>query len=145
MKKATFLLWFLAQTLCFGQQYSIDWHKIAGGGGTGAGGNFTVSGAIGQPDASAPMNGGSFSLTGGFWVVAQTEPFLGEPALYIASAGGAVIIFWQDSAGWSLQQNANLAAPAGWSAAGGWSLLNGTNYLTIPNPSGNWFYRLKHG
>ncbi|HXR05029.1 MAG TPA: hypothetical protein VN836_10025, partial [Verrucomicrobiae bacterium] len=36
------------------QQYSIDWHKVAGGGGTSSGGTFAVSGTIGQPDAGGP-------------------------------------------------------------------------------------------
>ena len=33
------------------QQYSIDWYKIAGGGGTSTGGTYAVSGTIGQHDA----------------------------------------------------------------------------------------------
>ena len=34
-------------------QFSIDWHTIDGGGGSSAGENFSLSGTIGQPDASA--------------------------------------------------------------------------------------------
>ena len=49
-----------------GQSYSIDWNKVAGGGGVSTGGVYTVTGTIGQPDAGA-MTGGSYSLTGGFW------------------------------------------------------------------------------
>ena len=30
------------------QSYSIDWYKIAGGGGTSTGGTYQVSGTIGQ-------------------------------------------------------------------------------------------------
>jgi hypothetical protein len=48
-------------------QFSISWFTIDGGGGTSTGGNFTLSGTIGQPDAGAPLTGGNFSLTGGFW------------------------------------------------------------------------------
>ena len=33
------------------QPYSIDWFKIAGGGGTSTGGNYSLSGTIGQHDA----------------------------------------------------------------------------------------------
>jgi len=33
------------------QTYSIDWYKIAGGGGTSTGGVYAVSGTIGQHDA----------------------------------------------------------------------------------------------
>ena len=48
-------------------QLSITWSTIDGGGGTSSGGAFTLRGTIGQHDASAPMTGGTFSLTGGFW------------------------------------------------------------------------------
>ena len=33
-----------------------------------SGGEFELSGTIGQPDAGATMTGGDFELTGGFWV-----------------------------------------------------------------------------
>lgn len=47
--------------------YRIDRSTIDGGGGMRAtGGDFELSGTIGQPDAGA-MNGGAFELTGGFW------------------------------------------------------------------------------
>ena len=49
------------------QSYSIDWYKIAGGGGTSTGAIYTVTGTIGQPDAGGAMTGGNYSLTGGFW------------------------------------------------------------------------------
>jgi hypothetical protein len=40
---------------------------VDGGGGTSTGGVYTLSGTIGQPDASAAMTGGAYTLTGGFW------------------------------------------------------------------------------
>jgi len=46
-----------------GQSYSIDWYKIAGGGGTSTGATYQVIGTIGQPDASGAMSGGNYSLT----------------------------------------------------------------------------------
>ncbi|MDX2131029.1 MAG: hypothetical protein SFY69_03120 [Planctomycetota bacterium] len=48
-------------------QPTIDWYTIDGGGGTSSGASFVLSGTIGQPDAGV-MSGGSFTLTGGFWV-----------------------------------------------------------------------------
>ena len=33
-------------------QYRIAWHTIDGGGGTSSGGRYTLTGAIGQPDAA---------------------------------------------------------------------------------------------
>jgi hypothetical protein len=46
--------------------YDLSWYTIDGGGGTSTGGDFTLSGTIGQPDAGT-MSGGSFDLAGGFW------------------------------------------------------------------------------
>jgi hypothetical protein len=42
-----------------------------------------------------------------------------------------------------LQQNSNLAAPAGWAPSGySISTSNGTNSVTITPPTGNLFFRL---
>ena len=75
-----FLALCLALTFCLlaqfdvqAQNYSIGWHKIAGGGGTSTNGPHSISGTIGQPDAGT-MSGGNFSLTGGFWgIVAAVQ------------------------------------------------------------------------
>ena len=48
------------------QIYSIDWHKVAGGGGTSTGGLYSISGTIGQHDAGGPLTDGNYSVTGGF-------------------------------------------------------------------------------
>jgi hypothetical protein len=140
---AMVMLW-ASLLVCQAQSYSIDWHKIAGGGGTGAGGNYFVSGTIGQHDASAPMSSGNYSLTGGFWVLTQAVQTPGAPTLYISSADHVVTISWQDVAGWSLQQNSDLTSPGGWSASSGVSPVNGTNYLTLTYPAGYLFFRLAH-
>jgi len=55
---------FCALTMTATAQYQIDWYKIAGGGGTSTGGVYSVSGTIGQPDAST-MSGGNYTLQGG--------------------------------------------------------------------------------
>jgi len=125
------------------QSYTIDWYKIAGGGGTSTGGTYTVSGTIGQPDASGAMSGGNYSVTGGFWALIQVVQTPGAPTLYISHSGNSVTLYWQDVTGWTLHQNSNLTTPiASWAASSTPTLTNGTNYLTIANPSGNGFYRL---
>lgn len=49
--------------------YDLSWYTFDGGGtAAAAGGSFSLAGTIGQPDAGT-MNGGSFTLTGGFWAV----------------------------------------------------------------------------
>ena len=52
-------------------QLSISWFTIDGGGGTSAGGAFTLSGTIGQPDAGV-LTGGTFAVNGGFWAGSNT-------------------------------------------------------------------------
>lgn len=125
------------------QSYSIDWYKIAGGGGTSTGGTYTVSGTIGQPDASGAMTGGNYSLTGGFWALYQLVQTPGAPTLYLSSAGKVVTVYWQNVTGWNLHQNGNLVTPiASWAASGIPTLNGSTNYLSLTNPVGNLFFRL---
>ena len=131
-----------ALTVC-AQSYSIDWYKVAGGGGTSTGGTYAVSGTIGQHDAGGPMTGGNYSLTGGFWALISVLQIPGAPTLYISHSGDAVTVYWQAVSGWSLQQNANLAT-ANWTTSSGVTTSNGTNYLNVVNPSGNLFFRLAH-
>ena len=126
------------------QQYSIDWYKIAGGGGTSTGGTYQVSGTIGQPDASGAMTGGNYSLTGCFWSLIAVVQTSGAPTLYITHSGNTVTIYWQNVSDWSLQQNSNLAASAGWSASSSVTTTNGTNYLNLTSPTGNLFFRLRN-
>jgi hypothetical protein len=50
------------------QDFSVDWYTVDGGGEMfTAGGDFELSGTIGQPDAGTAMTGGDFEITGGFW------------------------------------------------------------------------------
>jgi len=144
MKKILLVLSLLVSASSFAQSYSIDWYKVAGGGGTSTGGTFQVSGTIGQPDASSAMTGGNFSVTGGFWSIINVVQTPGAPPLNISHSGSTVTVYWQNVAGWNLQQNGNLTTPAGWSASAGITTSNGTNYLNLVNPAGNQFFRLKN-
>jgi hypothetical protein len=68
----------------------------------------------------------------------------GAPTLYVSHAGSTVTVFWQNVSGWNLIQSGNLTTPmASWSASSSPTLSNGTNSLTITNPAGNLFFRLK--
>jgi hypothetical protein len=133
------------------QTYSIDWYKVAGGGGTSSGasggGVYSVSGTIGQQDAtsSGALTGGGYSLTGGFWSLIAAVPSAGAPSLAIKYVQpDSVVVSWPASAtGYTLQQNSNLAAPKSWVASGyAITTANGTNSITITPPSGNLFFRL---
>src|ERR1039458_940445 len=127
------------------QSYSVDWYKIAGGGGTSTGGLYSVSGTIGQPDASGAMTGGSYSFTGGFWSLINVVQTTGAPTLSITHSGNSVIVSWPTpSASWTLQQNGNL--PGGSWATSGYlvSTNGGINSITITLSAGNLFFRLSN-
>ena len=57
--------------------FAIDWWTVDGGGEMWTtGGDFELSGTIGQPDASTTiMSGGDFELAGGFWAGAAEDEF----------------------------------------------------------------------
>jgi hypothetical protein len=62
-----------------GGGYELSWWTIDGGGITFAtGGSFDLGSTIGQPDASNPLTGGAFSLTGGFWFAPACVPTNGD-------------------------------------------------------------------
>ena len=67
MKRVSIVLalWVLASA-CFAD-YSIDWHTTDGGGGTSSGGDYVLTGTIGQPDADR-MASCDYHLSGGFWL-----------------------------------------------------------------------------
>ena len=143
MKISLFLAALIAWPLCLcAQTYTIDWYKVAGGGGTSTNATYQVNGTIGQPDAGGPLTGGNYSVTGGYWALIQVVQVPGAPTLYITRSGTTVKVFWQNVGTWVLEQNGNLTVPAGWSNSSGVTTSSGTNYLTIPNPTGNQFFKL---
>jgi hypothetical protein len=66
--------------------------------------------------------------------------------LSITHSGNSVTVSWPLAAnGFALQQNNNVANPAGWSAYGGTvSTASGTNSITINSATGTLFFRLTH-
>ena len=89
MKKLLLLFGLLVPAITLAQQYTIDWYKIAGGGGTSTGGTYQVSGTIGQPDASGTTSGGNYTLTGGFWSLIAVVQTAGAPTLTITHVGNS--------------------------------------------------------
>jgi hypothetical protein len=126
------------------QSYSIDWFTIDGGGGTSTGGVYSVSGTIGQPDASK-MSGGNFSIDGGFWGIIAALQTFGAPLLSIArTTTNTVAVFWPSpSTGFTLQQNTNSVSSVNWSNVATTPSDDGATKTVIVNPpTGNRFYRL---
>jgi hypothetical protein len=139
MKKLFILLGLMLPAFGFAQQYSIDWYKVAGGGGTSTGGVYAVSGTIGQPDASAPLSGGNYSVTGGYWSLINVVQTPGAPTLTITYVGNQAVISWPPSfTGFTLQTNTTLAS-------GTWGNYLGNvvnNSITNAPVRGNLFFRL---
>jgi hypothetical protein len=135
--------------LCMAQaqtdtNYTIDWFKVAGGGGTSSNGQYSISGTIGQYDAGVQMSSDSYSLTGGFWsIYALQTP--GAPILTVTSVSNTVVVSWTSFAtNYVLVQNLNLAT-TNWVLSDYPITTNGdTVSITITSPPpGNLFFRLK--
>jgi len=76
---AAFLLLASVALAQSGGGYDLSWNTVDGGGTTfSAGGDYTLGGTIGQPDAGLLLGGG-YVLGGGFWgggVVARYRIYL---------------------------------------------------------------------
>jgi hypothetical protein len=144
MKIAILLLGSLFALSAWAQPYSVDWHKISAGGGTSTNGQYSLSGTIGQHDASGPMTGGNYALVGGFWALYAVQT-PGAPLLriFLTTTNTAVVAWPYPSTGFTLQVNTNLAT-TNWSAAGGTvNVVGSENQVMVSPPIGNRFYRLK--
>ena len=133
----------LGATCTHAQSYFLDWFTIDSGGGTSAGGNYTLSGTIGQPDAGT-LSGGDYTLEGGFWpgiVVPSTTGL--APTLFIQLSGNSVIVSWPSpSTGFVLRQSVSLGIPV-WSEVVQAPGDNGTiKGVTLTLSPGGTFYRL---
>ena len=125
-------------------QYSIDWHKVAGGGGTTTNAQFSLSGTIGQPDAGA-LSGANYSLTGGFWSLVSAVQTPGAPLLLLSrTATNTVVISWPfPAAGFGLEENSSLGT-TNWTSVTNAVQNNGlSQWVTVPVNSGHEWFRLK--
>jgi hypothetical protein len=152
MNPKIILLVYCSYFLTVRAEDSLDWSKISGGGGTSTGGPmigsnqlYSVTGTIGQPDAGA-MNGGNYSLTGGFWSWVAAVQTPGSPLLRITLTPqlSTIILSWPASAtGFVLQENASLTT-TNWTAVATEPVVVGEEQrVTISPPAGKSFYRLK--
>jgi len=73
-----------------GGPYDLSWSTVDGGGHTfSTGGAYTLGGTAGQPDAGA-LSGGSYTLSGGFWLCVTAA----VAAADIAASGANVTLTW---------------------------------------------------
>lgn len=131
--------------LAFAQQYNLKRFRIASGGGKSTNASYTVSGTIGQQDSGAPMKGGNYSLTGGFWSVIAVVQTPGAPLLSVQPASNnMVVISWPVSSRiFALQQNSALGTTNWVDMPAAPVVVNGQNQVIVLPSLGNSFYRLK--
>ena len=144
------LRWISGLTLACGAvvasaQYVIDWHTMDGGGGDSAGGPYTLSGTIGQPDAHT-MTGGDFDLVGGYWAMLMALDVGEGPALRIEwLTPASALIAWPvaGSDGFVLQHATTLLG-ADWSSVATLPVpVDGEWQVTVTPMVGVRFYRLR--
>lgn len=129
-----------------GGPFDLSWSTIDGGGGTSVGGQFAVTGTIGQPDAGvATLTGGQFSLTGGFWSFLSVVQMPGAPLLKIKLVGANAVLSWPLSAsGFILEETPSLSTPV-WTSTPQ-SIVDTVTEHTVTVPAGGLMkcFRLKH-
>ena len=139
------VLLFAAAFSLHAQNYSVDWFKVAAGGGTSSGGQYSVTGTAGQPEAGVAMSGGYYySVLGGFWSLIAVLQSPGAPTLTITFIGpDSVVISWPSAAtGFVLQQSPDLTV-TNWTMSSYPITTNGTvESITITSPAGYLFFRL---
>jgi hypothetical protein len=123
-----------------GQEFSISWFKIAGGGGTSAGAGYAVSGSIGQPDAGGGMTGGGFEVSGGFWEIVAAEVVPSEPVLSAQLEGGQFLLTWNPGVySFILESTTTLGPSANWQPVPGAT----GNSAAVPAGGGAAYFRLR--
>ncbi len=127
-----------------GSNFQITKSTIDGGGALrSTGGNFTLSGTVGQPDAAVVV-GGNFSLQGGFWTGLTLIQTPGAPLLTIRRVPPSrAVIAWPVSVtGFVLEEAPSVNGP--WTPAQGLAAGTVTEHtLTVPSTTGMKVYRLK--
>jgi hypothetical protein len=125
------------------QQYAIDWSVVSGGGGTATGGQYSVSGSVGQP-ATDTVSGGNYVLTGGFWSFAAPIQMPGAQLLSIKRSGANLLVSWPSpSTGFGLEQNSSLGTTS-WTSVAQIPNDDGfTKSIIVTASSSQTFYRLR--
>ncbi|MFN7138344.1 MAG: hypothetical protein ACK4UN_03280 [Limisphaerales bacterium] len=128
--------------LLLAQSYAINWSRIASGGGTSSGGNFSVSGTIGQSDVGR-ITGGNFRIESGYWSVLSAVQMPGAPILSIKVMDGTVYLTWPgDAPGYVVEQASAVDGEKWSSVAETPSLKDGMYAVTLLVTGGNQFFRL---
>lgn len=140
------LLWpmaLLAALSASAQTPSINWFKVAGGGGLSTGAAYSITGTIGQHDAGGPLTGASHSLAGGFWALYAISSGTGPGLRIFLTTTNTAVVSWPSPAtGWKLQQKPDFSAGT-WVTPVETVNDNGIEkFIIVSPPMGARFYRL---
>ena len=126
-------------------QFSIPWFTIDGGGGTSAGGTFTLSGTVGQAEAAPALVGGTFKLEPGFWSSVTVQQTPGAPTLKIQLvANGLAVISWPATVtGFVLEETASAGLPYSWNNTTQPMVDTVTEHTVTVPANGNKCFRLR--
>ena len=123
-------------------QYTVNWYKVAGGGGASSNSLYAVNATIGQHDAGGPLTNGIYSLTGGFWYMAAQTPVAPRLRVFLTTTNTVVAAWPASSTGFRLEQKTALNT-IGWSTVTNvLNVVNGENQVTIFPLTAMEFYRL---
>ena len=125
---------------------SLNWSTMDGGGAACYGGltvagetKFTLTGIVGQPDASAVI-GGAMTLQGGFLPAFTLST---TPTLLMQRFGNAFTFTWPAACtGFVLETSSNINAPV-WSPLSDGALVGVNRVVTIASPPAPMFFRLR--
>jgi hypothetical protein len=94
-------------------QFAMKATVVANGGGTMSGGQFSLSGTIGQHEAAPALSGGQFQLQPGFWCGITLVQQTGAPILTMRlGKGGNAVIGWPANvSGFVLEEASALTGP----------------------------------
>lgn len=125
------------------QNFFIEAHVIAGGGGVSSNAQFHVSGIIGGVD-SDKMSGENFEVHGSVWNLLMPPQIPGTPSLVVRRLASTVQVSWADEVGaFVLQETSSLDGSTRWSdSAATPTLMDGEWVVRLPTQSSLQFFRL---
>jgi hypothetical protein len=125
------------------QNYAVDPHTIASGGGASSNGSLAIAGTIGQP-AAGSSRGGRYVIDGGYWgfIAAVQAPWAPRLSIRLTATHTIVLSWPSPSTQFILQSSASLSA-GNWSPVTSPTIDDGTTRsVVITQPGGNQFFRL---
>jgi len=125
-----------------GQVYSIDWFKLAGGGGTSTSAVYSISATIAQHDAGK-ANSADYSMISGFWAIyAVQTPGAPRLRIFLTPTNTAIVAWPAPSTGWTPQLSTNLSTSIWRVPTQTVNVVGGENQMVVSPPLGESFFRL---